>query len=177
MKLIWINGLAGAGKTSTARLLCARLKECGSELGCPAVLNIDGDEFRSIFGHKNYDKQSRINGTITQARLCCSLARQGVWVVNTAISLFKECYKDTRQIAKDYGVEFIEIHIRCDFAELEKRDQKGLYSGAKCGGVRDVVGIDIAYDDPKPDLLLDGTCDLEENVEKIIQHLTSKYIF
>src|SRR5262245_33759181 len=41
----WITGLPGSGKTTIARLLCARLRSAGS----PAIL-IDGDRMREILG-------------------------------------------------------------------------------------------------------------------------------
>ena len=54
---------------------------------------------------------------------------------------------------------------------LEKRDQKGLYSKAKAGLQKDVVGVDIAFDEPKADIVLDGTNSTETNVANILEFL------
>ena len=54
---------------------------------------------------------------------------------------------------------------------LESRDQKGLYSGAKNGTQKDVVGVDIAYDIPNADVVLNGAGDVKQNIEQIVKYL------
>ena len=58
-QIIWINGLAGAGKTTTAKALVARLKELQKlgELKDDGVIYTDGDEFRTIFKSIGYSKE------------------------------------------------------------------------------------------------------------------------
>ena len=64
--VIWINGLAGAGKTTTAKALCAKLEELHAkgELKSKGVIYTDGDDFREVFEHSfGYSKEARINLT------------------------------------------------------------------------------------------------------------------
>lgn len=173
-EIIWINGLAGAGKTTTAKALCARLDELHQkgELKSKGVIYTDGDDFREVFEHSfGYSKEARINITRKKIALCVALAKQGFCVVHTAISLFNECYKHNRELCEKNNLKYSEIYIKCPFEVLEARDQKGLYSGAKAGKIKDVMGVDIAFDEPNAHLILDGTNSIEKNVSKILEFL------
>ena len=172
--VIWINGLAGAGKTTTAKALCAKLEELHTkgELKSKGVIYTDGDDFREVFEHSfGYSKEARINLTRKKIALCVALAKQGFCVVHTAISLFNECYKHNREVCQKNHLKYIEIYIKCPLEVLEKRDQKGLYSKAKAGLQKDVVGMDIAFDNPKPNITINGAGNLEENIKEILEFL------
>lgn len=172
-QIIWINGLAGAGKTTTARALCAKLEELHQKgkLKDKAVIYIDGDEFREVFKSTGYAKATRIELSQKRIALAIAIAKQGFCVVNTAIALFDECYKHNRQVCLEAGIKYTEIFINCPFEVLESRDQKRLYSKAKAGLQKDVVGIDIAYDEPKADLSVNGAGNLEENIKEILEFI------
>ncbi len=168
--IIWIMGLAGAGKTTTAIELAKRLKEKGND-----VVYIDGDEFRGVFDTVGYDKAARISLKDRRMRLSLALAKQGFIVINTIIGMFNEVYKYTRKTSLEAGVRYIECYIKCPMSELEKRDQKGLYSGAKAGKIKDVVGVDMAYDEPRAEIVCDGTQKVDKNVEKIIKEVVQTW--
>ncbi len=53
--------------------------------------------------------------------------------------------------------EQFEIFVECEFDELKRRDKKGLYTGALQGNIKNVVGVDIKFDEPKPNLRFDNT--------------------
>lgn len=171
MKLIiWIEGLAGAGKSTTAKLLTQKLDELIKQkvLSTKAVISIDGDDYRS-FTKNGYDKESRIKGIEPKMHLCAMLAKQDFIVVCSSISLFKECYEQEKIICANAGVNLCEVYISCEQSELIKRDQKGLYSAALAGEIKDVVGVDIDFDEPNADVAINGCDDVEKNVEKIIK--------
>ncbi len=172
-QIIWINGLAGAGKTTTAKALCARLEELkqNGKLKQKDVIYTDGDDFRAIFEHNGYDKSARIKLCQKRIALSVALAKQGFCVVDTAIALFNECFKYNREICAKNDIKYTEIYIKCSMSVLENRDQKGLYSGAKSGKIKDVVGMDIAYNEPVANLVLDGASDVMQNIEKILKYL------
>lgn len=67
------------------------------------------------------------------------------------------------------------MYIQCPFDELIKRDQKGLYSGGLNGEIRDIVGIDIAFDEPKSHLCIDNskTENLQVKAKQILDSLPS----
>ena len=66
-----------------------------------------------------------------------------------------------------------EIYVKVSMETLQKRDQKGLYSGTTKEKEKEVVGIHMKIEEPKkPDLILynDGEKRPEEQVIEILQH-------
>ena len=145
--MIWIVGLAGSGKTTLGTELADRLRSQGR----PVVL-LDGDAVRAAFaddlGHSLAAR--RTNGRRI-AGLCRLLERQGIDVVACVLAI------DPAQLAANRATfsRYVEIYLDVSWATLEKRDQKGLYSGARAGRIRDVVGVDIPFTPPAaPDLVI-----------------------
>lgn len=138
--VFWLTGLSGAGKTTVGRMLVDRLRTRGR---CAALL--DGDVLRNVFENDlGHGREDRLKSAMRNARLCGILADQGLDVVCATISLFAECHRWNRENLKRY----VEIYLRAPMEVLEQRDQKGLYSGAREGRVKGVVGIDLPYDEP-----------------------------
>lgn len=145
--VIWIIGLAGAGKTSVGRALHALLKESGRP-----VAFLDGDHVREMMdndlGHTLEDR--RRNGR-RMSRICHYLDSQGIDVVCATLSQFDEHQSWNRANNSRY----FEVYLDVPMAVLEQRDQKGLYSGARDGKIKDVVGVDMPFPPPKnPDLVI-----------------------
>lgn len=175
--IIAINGLAGAGKTTTAKALYNKLRElqANNKLKCNGVIYFDGDNIRDIFDFYGYDKKSRCKLEEKKIKFCTAIAKQDSLIIYASISLFKECYEQNIKITKEAGIKYIQIFIDCPMSVLEQRDQKGLYSGAKADKIKEVVGVDIAYDKPNPDIVLDGTNSIEDNVNIILEYLTKNH--
>lgn len=173
--IIFIFGLAGAGKTSLASALVPKLEEKikSNNLPSKGVVYVDGDEFREVFnGNFGYSKEERIRCMLPKLKLWIALAKQGFTVVTTGIGLFNECYEMNKKFTKEAKLEFFECYLKCDFEILLKRDQKCLYSDALEGKRKDVVGVDIDFDEPKEvDLVLDGSDEIEKNVEIILSKI------
>ena len=158
-RVFWITGLSGAGKTTLGRELCSRLRATGR----PAIF-LDGDALRAgiseDLGHSTSDRR---RSAMRNARLCRLLAEQGTDVVCATISLFHEVHRWNRENIPGYR----EIYLRVPLNELRRRDNKGIYGGAK----RDVVGIDVPAETPEaPDLVLDnhGAVDVAAAVDRIV---------
>ncbi|PAF47032.1 adenylyl-sulfate kinase [Helicobacter sp. 12S02634-8] len=168
--VIWINGLAGSGKSTIGKHLYDKLKP-----SLPNLVYLDGDGFRELFGHHHHDKQSRIQVAHKRADLCHFLSSQGIHIIATTISLFDEIYRYNREKFTHY----LEIYIQCELKELIKRDQKNLYTQALQSQIKDVVGIDIPYDTPQSDLIIDNNTltDLDKKTQTIIDFLKTKNIF
>ena len=145
---IWITGLAGAGKSTFASELYKYLKQKHNN-----VVLLDGDVFRSIFGELKYDRDSRIQIGYKYHALAKFLEQNGLLVIMAAIGLFDEIYK----LNVDNFTTYLQIYIKCDFDEIIRRDKKGLYSGALSGKIKNVVGVDIAYDEPKAHLVIENS--------------------
>lgn len=146
--VIWLCGLAGSGKSTLARALNERLRAKFDN-----VVYLDGDELREILEHFSYEKQGRIDMAIKRSKLANFLSKQGQIVIVSTISLFNEVYEFNRANLQNY----FEVFVECEFEELKRRDQKGLYTKALSGEIANVVGVDIKFDEPKPNLRLDNT--------------------
>lgn len=146
--VIWLCGLAGSGKSTLAMALNERLRAKFDN-----VIYLDGDESREIFGHFSYDKNGRIDMAIKRSKLANFLSKQGQIVIVSTISLFNEVYEFNRATLQNY----FEVFVECEFEELKRRDQKGLYTKALSGEIANVVGVDITYDAPSPNFTINNT--------------------
>ena len=146
--VVWLCGLAGSGKSTLAKSLTNILRQ-----KFDSVIYLDGDELREIFGHFSYDKNGRIDMAIKRAKMANFLSKQGQIVIVSTISLFSEVYAWNRANLQNY----FEVFVECDFDELKRRDQKGLYTKALRGEVKNVVGVDLQYDAPTPNLVIENS--------------------
>lgn len=160
----WITGLAGAGKTTIGKLLYEKMKE-----GYPNIVFLDGDTLRKVFGDDlGYSKEDRRKCAMRYSRLCAMLQEQGMNVICCTISMFDSVREWNRENISNY----IEIYVRVSMDILESRDQKGLYSGNTEEKQKEVIGVQIEFEEPKhPDLILqnDGDRTPAEQVEEILQ--------
>ncbi len=151
-RVIWITGLSGAGKSTLARALTEHLREGGD-----AVVLLDGDELREVFGavansQANHGREARLGLAMQYAHLCQVLARQGLTVVIATISLFREVHAWNREHLPGYR----EVYLKVPLDELRRRDPKGLYQRFDAGEIRHVAGLDLPIDEPlSADLILD----------------------
>ena len=138
--VIWLIGLAGAGKTVIGREVYSILRARK-----PNVVFLDGDHVRAIMGadlgHSVEDR--RVNAWRI-CRLCKYLDDQGIDVICAILSVFH----DTQRWNRENYSEYFEVYIDVPMGELISRDQKGLYRGALAGDVKDVVGFDIPFEPP-----------------------------
>ena len=75
------------------------------------------------------------------------------------LSIFPEWQKWNRENIADYN----EVYIKVPLDILEKRDTNNLYSQAKAGKIKNVVGIDIPFPEPKnPDLIIENNIETED---------------
>lgn len=146
--VIWLCGLSGAGKTTLNSELVRLLRQ-----KYHGVLLLDGDILRSFSRDFDYTRAGRIESAKAFFPFLQNLAAQGFICCYATISMFNEIYLQNRQGLKNY----YEIYVKCDLDELFLRDQKGLYSGVKNGTMRDVVGLDIKYDEPSADFVIDNS--------------------
>jgi cytidine diphosphoramidate kinase len=121
--VIWITGYSGAGKTTLAKALLARLQG-------RAIL-LDGDELRQVLGQTggshDYDGRKRL--AFIYARFAGLLASQGATVVVATISLFHDVHDWNRANLPGY----VEVFLDVPEAERRRRDPKGLYKQDRSG--------------------------------------------
>lgn len=165
-KVIWIAGLAGAGKTTISQMLYKKLKEKYIH-----TVLLDGDVIRDILQEYGYSREARLMSAKKISSLCSFLAKNDMIVICATISLFEEIYALNRNSIKNY----FEVFIDCPMQELILRDQKGLYSGALEGKIKEVVGIDIPYIKPNAHYVIDNSS--RNNLEKKVNDLHKEVEF
>ena len=107
----------------------------------PDAVLVDGDKSRQTTGDHDYSTEARRRGAYIQLKQCKQLADQGKDVVLCSISM----YRDVREW---------------------NRNQKGLYSP----GQKNVVGVDLPYDEPEaPDVVIQN--DGEQTPDEIVNTL------
>jgi len=131
----FFTGLAGAGKTTIGGEFYRRLKSRS-----PGAILMDGDTTRAADKAFDYSTEARRQGGLTKLRKCRDYAAQGHDVVICMIAM----YNDVRAWARENIENYKEIYVKVSMETLCKRDQKGLYTKIR----KDVVGVDLPYDEP-----------------------------
>jgi adenylyl-sulfate kinase len=138
---------------------------------------LDGDEVRNYLskglGFSKEDRDTNIRRIGFVARV---LARNGVAAIAAAISPYAETRDEVRKLAKEQGVEFVEVFAHAELDSLVKRDAKGLYQKAIAGEIQHFTGVNDPYEPPpNPDVTIRSDKEsVEESVQKIIGALQSK---
>ena len=161
----WITGLSGAGKTTIGKMFYHQLKQA-----YPNTVFLDGDIMREgIGGDLGYTESERRKCAMRYSRLCDMLQSQELNVVCCTISMFDEVRRWNREHIENYK----EIYIKVSIETLQKRDQKGLYSGNTDEKEKNVMGLHIAFEEPKDsDLVIENNGDTtpKEQVYKIAEY-------
>ncbi len=166
--VIWITGLARSGKSAIGEELASKLKDKGLK-----VEHLDGHSVRNLFPQTGFSRKE-VNEHIERVGyLAGKLERQGVFVVASFLSP----YKESRDFVKNNCNNYVEIHISTPAEVCEKLDDKGIYKKARAGEVENFPGINVEYEKPiNPDLTIDTTnISTSEAASKIFNHI-KKYI-
>jgi len=144
MKVIWLTGLSGAGKTTIAN-------ELKKKLDCVVL---DGDSLRgglcSDLGFSMDDRDENIRRASEVAKLFYS---NGNNVVVSFISPLRIHRLSARSLIPKE--DFIEVYINTPIEICEARDVKGLYARARAGEIENFTGISSDYEPPdNPELII-----------------------
>ena len=166
---IWFTGLSGAGKTT----ISFALEEYLVSRGIPAY-GLDGDNIRTglnkNLGFAPEDREENIRRVAEVGKL---FADSGVVALCSFVSPFKKDRDLARELHKQSGLPFYEIHVATSLEECEKRDVKGLYKKARAGIIKGFTGIDQPYEKPdNPELVINTEArPVHDCVQQIIETL------
>lgn len=165
-KVIWLTGLSGSGKSTIANNLEKHLFADGLH-----SYVLDGDNLRlglnKDLGFNKSDRAENVRRTSEVAKL---MVDAGLIVIVALVSPFAQDRDQARSLFAEG--EFIEVWVKTSAEICAKRDSKGLYKKAQEGKLPNLSGVGQEYEPPaSPEILLDGTAPVVENVEKIIKEL------
>ena len=162
---LWFTGLSGAGKTTVAEIVEKELKERGLR-----VEVLDGDIVRTNLSKGlSFSREDRNINVLRIGFVANLLTRNGVAVIVSAISPYKEARDQVRRRI----IDFIEVFVDVPLEVAAERDVKGLYKKAFAGEIEQFTGVSDPYEPPAaPDLVLKTDEETpEESAKKVIERL------
>ncbi len=162
---LWFTGLSGAGKTTIAEIVERELRERGR-----TVEVLDGDIVRTNLSKGlGFSREDRNINVLRIGFVANLLTRNGVGVIVSAISPYKEARDQVRRRI----VDFVEVFVDAPLEVCAERDVKGLYKKAFEGEIAQFTGVSDPYEPPAaPDLVL-KTAEEEpqESARKVVEKL------
>ena len=167
---IWLTGLSGAGKSTTAAVLSVLLLEAGRQ-----VTELDGDVVRTHLSKGlGFSREDRDTNILRIGFVASEIVRHGGTVMCAAVSPYRAT-RDAVRAMMDEDL-FIEVFVDTPLSVCEQRDVKGMYAKARRGEIKEFTGISDPYETPlNPEITLD-TVDHspEENARRIMAELAQR---
>ncbi len=170
--ILWFTGLSGAGKSTIANIVEAKLHGRGVH-----TVMLDGDNVRhglnKDLGFTDGDRVENIRRVGEVAKL---MVEAGIVVLCSFISPFQAERRMVRElVGKD---EFFEVFVDAPIEACIARDPKGLYKRALAGEIRNFTGIDQAYERPEAaEIVLDaGVSEPQTLADRVIAALENRDI-
>lgn len=148
---VWLTGLPGSGKTTSASYLLEELASRGI-----FASSLDGDVMRAgISADLGFSKEDRAENVRRAGEIALLLAAQGAVVVVSLVSPARSSRDSVRKRHAERGVPFLEVHVAAPLETCELRDPKSLYLRARQGSVANMTGVDDPYEPPlRPEVVL-----------------------
>jgi adenylyl-sulfate kinase len=165
---VWFTGLPGAGKTTVATAVEARLIDAGR-----SAYMLDGDNLRhglcSDLGFSKDDRETNVGRVGEIAKL---FADAGTIALVALVSPYAACREQVRALHAREGLAFVEVYVNTPLQECARRDPKGLYARARSGELRGMTGVDDPYERPcAPELELTPELDVDAATELVLAAL------
>jgi adenylyl-sulfate kinase len=155
---VWFTGLPGAGKTTIATAVEARLIDAGR-----SAYRLDGDNLRHglcrDLGFSKDDRETNVGRVGEMARL---FADAGTIALVALVSPYTDCREKVRELHHRDGLRFLEVFVNTPSEECVRRDPKGLYARAHNGNLSGMTGVDAPYEAPRaPEIELTPEMDVD----------------
>lgn len=167
---VWFTGMPGAGKTTIASAVEARMIEAGR-----SAYRLDGDNLRhgvcSDLGFSRSDRETNVGRVGEMARL---FADAGTVAIVALVSPYADCREKVRRLHEDDGLAYVEVFVNTPATECARRDPKGLYARAHRGQLSGMTGVDAPYEPPRaPEVELTPEIDVLTATELVLAALES----
>ena len=170
-KIIWIEGLPAAGKTTLAKALAAKFEASNIR-----AINLDGDMLRQgLCADLQFSEADRTENLRRAGEMAKLLVTQGFTVIASFITPTE---RDRGMLRNIIGAEhWFEVYLATPLAVCESRDPKGLYRRARAGGMKGLTGIDGVFEVPiHADLVLDSYVDnLQLCIDRVFESLNQQH--
>jgi adenylyl-sulfate kinase len=168
---VWFTGLPGAGKTTIATAVEARLIDAGR-----SAYRLDGDNLRHglcrDLGFSKDDRETNVGRVGEIARL---FADAGTIALVALVSPYTDCREKVRELHHCDGLRFLEVFVNTPSEECVRRDPKGLYARAHDGNLSGMTGVDAPYEAPRaPEIELTPEMDVDAATTAVLAALDER---
>jgi adenylylsulfate kinase len=162
---LWFTGLSGAGKTTITDIVEKQLHHQQVPIEV-----LDGDVVRTNLSKGlGFSREDRDTNVLRIGFVADLLTRNGVGVIVSAISPYKEARDEVRRNVGD----FVEVFVDAPVEVCADRDVKGLYAKAYSGEIPEFTGVSDPYEAPAaPELHLHTDQeDAADSAQRVIDKL------
>lgn len=153
---VFFTGLSGAGKSTIANALMAKLMQVGGR----QLTLLDGDIVRKhLSSELGFSKEHRNINILRIGYVASEITKNGGIAICAPIAPYAATRREVREMIEANGA-FIEVHVATPLDECERRDRKGLYKLAREGKLKQFTGIDDPYEAPENPEVVINTLDL-----------------
>lgn len=166
---LFFTGLSGAGKSTIANAVLAKLMEVGDR----QITLLDGDIVRkNLSSELGFSREHRDLNIQRIGFVATEITKNRGIAICAPIAPYKHTRQQVRETISRYG-GFIEIYVSTALSVCEQRDPKGLYAKARANLIQNFTGISDPYEKPdQPDIEIDtGTVSVDEAVRIIFLKL------
>ena len=168
--VLWFTGLPASGKKVLADSVYAELKASGLR-----VERIDSNDVRPLFPETGFTAPEVNRHVKRCGHLAAMLEKNGVIVVSSFVSP----YRESRIFARNIARNFVEVYLKTNPEACEQRDTKGRYEKARSGEFPMFPGISFPYEESdSPELVVEvDSVPQKEAVRQIVDYLKKNLLY
>ncbi|WIG97589.1 adenylyl-sulfate kinase [Myxococcus sp. SDU36] len=162
---LWLTGMSGTGKSTTAAYIAARLRQVGRNV---EILD-EGELGEALWAGLGDGKEDRTTVVKRLGFVASLLTRNGVAALVPCVSPYKPGREENRRTIGRY----VEVYVDCPTEKLIERDSTGRYKKALNGEIPNFIGITEPYEPPNsPEVTIHSDVEsVDDGAAKIFQSL------